>query len=166
MENVYLLLGGNLGDVAATFESARKEIGRRLGKLVAMSGLYESEPWGFESERMFLNQVLKVATEYSPEEIMQQLLEIELALGRTREKGKLTSRLIDLDLLFYGHRVIDQPQLQVPHPRLHLRRFTLMPLVEIAPEKVHPVLKKNMKELLDICPDHAPVIRIGDPSQD
>ncbi len=165
MNEAFLLLGGNLGDVALTFEKARRLISQRLGKVLSASSLYKSEPWGFESQEMFLNQVLKIAPGMDAERLMQQILDIELALGRQREKGKLTSRSIDLDLLFFNDLVIDQPHLQVPHPRLHLRRFTLMPLTEIAPEKVHPVLNKNMKQLLDVCPDHAPVIRLDDPSK-
>ncbi|MFO7978188.1 MAG: 2-amino-4-hydroxy-6-hydroxymethyldihydropteridine diphosphokinase [Bacteroidales bacterium] len=165
MNEAFLLLGGNLGDVAATFNKARTLVSERLGEVLSASSLYKSEPWGFESRDMFLNQVLKIVTDMDAETLMQQILDIEQALGRQREKGKLTSRFIDLDLLFFNDLVIDRPHLQVPHPRLHLRRFTLLPLAEITPEKVHPGLNKSVKELLDVCPDHTQVVRLDDPSQ-
>lgn len=157
----YLLLGGNLGDVPATFSRALRLINNRAGKVLLVSSLYQSKPWGFDSDDLFINQVIIVNTHLDAEELLLQLLEIETILGRKRRQGQITSRLIDIDILFFNNEIIDSPGLQVPHPRLHLRRFTMVPLAEIQPAMVHPVFKKTMAELLDVCPDKSKVTPLG-----
>ena len=160
MECCYILFGSNMGDKEALFAQACLLINNRCGRVVQVSAAYESEPWGFEAEEWFLNRVIVVETEKGPEEVLQQLLDIERELGRIRhpEIQGYTSRTADLDLLYFGHRVINTDTLTVPHPRLHLRRFALVPMCEMAPEWVHPVFGLTQQELLQQCPDEC-VIR-------
>lgn len=153
MFRVYLLLGGNLGDKSAIFSGAQAKLSEKIGKITTRSAVYETEPWGFESEDIFWNQVLELETSLSPEEILKQTQQIEMELGRIRNKRQYVSRLIDIDILFYGDQIIRQKNLIVPHPRLQERRFTLVPLCEIAPQLMHPVLQKTMKQLLEECTD-------------
>ena len=154
-ESVFVLLGSNLGDREHLVNQACNMIGERCGEIVAKSRLYESEPWGFKSEHWFLNQVVKIETSLSPDALMQTLLEIEKELGRDRitpHKGYV-SRPIDLDILYFGNEIIDTQMVVVPHPRLHQRRFTLLPLCDVAPDFVHPVMNKTNLQLLDECQD-------------
>ena len=155
LESVFVLLGSNLGDRELLVNQASKMIGERCGKIVAKSRLYESEPWGFKSEHWFLNQVVKVETAFSPDALMEVLLEIEKELGRDRSVPHegYVSRPMDLDILYFGNEIIDTQMVKAPHPRLHERRFTLLPLCDIAPDYVHPVMKKTNLQLLDECRD-------------
>ncbi len=159
-ESVFVLLGSNLGDREHLVNQACKMIGERCGKIVAESSLYESEPWGFQSEHWFLNQVVEVQTQLSPDEMMRQLLEIEKELGRDRSTPHegYVSRPMDLDILYWGEDLLVESQhVIVPHPRLHQRRFTLLPLCDIAPDYVHPIMKKTNLQLLDECQDNGKV---------
>ena len=162
MECCYILFGSNMGDKEALFAQACLLINNRCGQVVRVSAAYESEPWGFEAEEWFLNRVIVVETEKTPEELLQQLLDIERELGRIRhpEIQGYTSRTVDLDLLYFGQRVINTDSLTVPHPRLHLRRFALVPMCEVAPDFVHPVLQLTQAELLQQCPDEGLVRRL------
>ena len=154
-ESVFVLLGSNLGDRELLVNQASKMISERCGKIVAKSRLYESEPWGFKSEHWFLNQVVKIETALSPDDLMKELLEIEKELGRDRSVPHegYVSRPMDLDILYFGNEIIDTQMITAPHPRLHERRFTLLPLCDIAPDYVHPVMKKTNLKLLDECQD-------------
>ena len=154
-ESVFVLLGSNLGDRELLVNQACKMIGERCGEIVAKSRLYESEPWGFQSEHWFLNQVVELATSLSPDALMQSLLDIEKELGRDRTTphNGYVSRPIDLDILYFGNEIIETQLVTAPHPRLHQRRFTLLPLCDIAPDFVHPILKKTNLQLLDECQD-------------
>lgn len=155
MEQVFLELGGNQGDRWLLLARTKELISKRVGAITRESSVYETPPWGFESKDFFLNQVIQVATTLHPDALMQELQVIESSLGRIRGAQQYVSRSMDIDLLFYGNRIIQAENLQVPHPRLHLRNFVLVPMSEIAPDYVHPVLKKNMKELLAACSDEA-----------
>ena len=163
METCYLLFGSNLGDKESTFTQACTLINNRCGRITAVSSSYESEPWGFEAEEWFLNRVIVVETGYAPDVLLRQLLDIEAELGRVRhpEMSGYVSRTVDLDILYYGSRIVSQPDLTVPHPRLHLRRFALMPMCEVAPDFVHPVLKLTQRELLLRCPDNGTVRQVS-----
>ena len=154
-ERCYVLFGSNMGDKAAIFAKACHYINNRCGHVVKVSAAYESEPWGFEAEEWFLNRVIVVETGLSPMDLLQQLLDIERELGRVRhpEIEGYTSRTADLDLLYYGSRIVQTETLTVPHPRLHLRRFALVPLCELVPAFRHPIFKKTQEELLKQCPD-------------
>ena len=154
-ESVFILLGSNIGDRELLVNQACGMIGERCGKIIAESQMYESEPWGFRSEHWFLNQVIEIETLLSPNKLMQSLLAIESELGRDRSmphEGYI-SRPIDLDILYFGKRCITTDYVTTPHPRLHQRRFTLLPLCDIAPDFVHPLMKKTNRQLLEECQD-------------
>ena len=146
MNNVFLLLGSNLGDRRLLLQTAVTKIAERVGPVSEQSALYETQSWGKTGEPDFLNQVVFLKTQLSANKVLNEILEIETSMGRIRDE-KWGSRLIDIDILFYNNEVIKQNDLEVPHPNLHNRRFTLEPLVEIAPELVHPLLNKTMLEL-------------------
>jgi len=156
MAEAVVITGGNLGDVAGNLTAAREMIAAEAGKIVAESSVRDSAPWGFEAPERFLNQVLIVDTSLEPEEMLVRMLAIEKRLGRERPatttgaedaKKKYASRTMDIDLLFYGNRVIDTPALTLPHPRIAERMFVLDLLCEVIPGFRHPVLGKTMKEL-------------------
>ncbi len=154
MHTAYLLLGSNLGNKLAQLQNAREQIVAKVGAIVQSSSLYESEPWGFESEEWFVNQVLKVETTLAPEALLAINQQIEQALGRERKQtGHYESRTMDIDILFYDDVILQTDNLTIPHPHLHERRFTLLPLAEIAPSLQHPALKKNIATLLEECGD-------------
>jgi 2-amino-4-hydroxy-6-hydroxymethyldihydropteridine diphosphokinase len=153
---LYLLLGANLGDRIQSFIAARDLIGSRIGPILLASSLYETAPWGVPDQPSFLNQVLEVDTPLTPQEVLSGILEIEQELGRVRHE-RWTARMIDIDILYYDDLVIDITGLTIPHPRLHERRFTLAPLVEIAPRFFHPLLKKTNLQLLSDCTDESSV---------
>ena len=154
-ENVFILLGSNLGDRETLINQACKMMEEKCGEIVDKSSLYESEPWGFKSEQWFLNQVVVIDTVLQPDLLMNILLSIEKDLGRDRSvcHDGYVSRPIDLDILYYGDKIIETQMVTVPHPRLHERRFTLLPLCEIAPDFVHPLLKMTNMHLLELCMD-------------
>ncbi|WP_347156494.1 2-amino-4-hydroxy-6-hydroxymethyldihydropteridine diphosphokinase [Pontibacter chitinilyticus] len=152
MPKLYLLLGGNLGDRTLYLQQARTSITDRVGPITQTSKLYETAAWGKTDQPAFLNQVLEVETGLSPEQVLQRINVIEQELGRIRQEH-WGARVIDIDILFYDDLVLQTQRLTIPHPQLHLRRFTLMPLAEIAPNLDHPVLKRSIKQLLEDCAD-------------
>ncbi|MCD6179184.1 MAG: 2-amino-4-hydroxy-6-hydroxymethyldihydropteridine diphosphokinase [Bacteroidales bacterium] len=154
MHKITILLGSNQGNRRDLILRAIQLLETKLGKYLKASSIYESKAWGFEAETTFLNQVLIFETQLKPQEILQISLDIEKVLGRIRNTKGYASRTMDIDLLFYDNRIIEEANLQIPHPRLHLRRFTLEPLVEIIPNFIHPKFKKSMSELLQACPDN------------
>lgn len=156
MKQVILLLGGNLGTREVFLENARIQIKKKIGTILNISSLYESEPWGFEDENLFLNQAIKVNTDIGPMELMETILEIEKTIGRVRT-GKLTSRVVDIDILFYGNEKIDLASLIIPHPRIQDRLFALLPLVEITKNQVLPVLNKTAEQLIVECSDKSKI---------
>lgn len=159
MEKSYVLLGSNMGDRTSILEEARNMIEARCGKIIKISSLYESEPWGFVSDENFINQAICVETDLSAHELLRELLSIEIELGRDRSRHYETyvSRPIDLDVIYYGEMINDDRELILPHPRLQLRRFVLEPLCEIAPDFIHPVFKVSNKVLLERCCDDGKV---------
>ena len=158
--NVYLLLGSNLGNKFAALDQARKEIEAEFGHINKVSSVYEAEPWGFMSEQLFLNQVVLIDTNESPDIILDKILAIECKIGRDKEQHGSKSRIIDIDILLYGDEIINDPELTIPHPRMHLRNFALVPLNEIAPSKVHPMLHKTIEHIKSECPDKLMVKKV------
>jgi len=156
MGTAYLLTGSNLGDRASSLQKANALIVQSCGKIISYSSLYETAPWGLLEQPAFLNQAIAVETSLEPEELMQALLEIEAAMGRIRD-ARYGPRIIDLDILLYDQVIMEQPILRLPHPALPQRRFALTPLAEIAPALIHPVLQKNIQELLAECTDDSDV---------
>lgn len=160
MAKLFLLLGGNLGDKKQVFDKTLQKVTSRLGQISCKSGVYETEPWGFESDNLFWNQVVLVETSLKPVEILEEVKQIEKELGRVRHSKRYASRVIDLDLLFYDALILRTPSLELPHPRIAERRFVLAPLNEIAPGFIHPVLKKTVANLLSECPDQLKVRKL------
>jgi 2-amino-4-hydroxy-6-hydroxymethyldihydropteridine diphosphokinase len=159
MEKVYLGLGTNLGDRELNLRKAINNVNELIGSVVLVSSIYETEPVGFRSEEKFLNMVAEVDTMLKPSGVMDMILKAEALLGRVRKGNKYTSRIIDLDILLFGNRIIENDSLSVPHPMMHERRFVLIPLCEIAPDLVHPILEKIIKTLLSECQDKSSVIK-------
>lgn len=153
MNNIYILIGGNLGNREKIFSEAKKLIQHDIGKIAKTSSIYETQPWGFNSDKPFLNQVILIHTEYSAVKTLTLLLNIEKKLGRNRTSENYESRQIDLDILLFNDSTIYDEQLQVPHPRLHQRMFTLIPLNEIVPDKIHPLLNEKICTLMEKCSD-------------
>ncbi|MFM9056300.1 MAG: 2-amino-4-hydroxy-6-hydroxymethyldihydropteridine diphosphokinase [Bacteroidota bacterium] len=149
---VALLLGSNQGDAMGYLAEASKRIGISIGHIIAASEIYKTAPWGKTDQPEFLNQLLLVEVEQHPSEVMERILAIELEMGRIRDE-RWGPRIIDIDLLYAGSQVIDQPGLRIPHPALSQRRFALAPLSELIPDFIHPELGVSQRELLDRCND-------------
>lgn len=159
MNKAYLLIGGNVGDRHKNLEQAAQLIDGQAGKVVERSSVYETAAWGREDQPPFLNQVLHVETEFTPQALLQSILKAELEMGRVRME-KYGPRTIDIDILLYNDDSVETEDLIIPHPQMHLRRFALMPLAEIAASKIHPLLKKSIDELLLECPDELSVKKL------
>ncbi|MEO5890866.1 MAG: 2-amino-4-hydroxy-6-hydroxymethyldihydropteridine diphosphokinase [Ferruginibacter sp.] len=156
MNKAYLLLGSNMGNSHDQVKSAIQHIEKNTGKLIRKSGLYTTAAWGNTDQPDFLNQVIIIDTLLNPIETLQSILLIEKIMGRVRTT-KNAPRIIDIDILFFNKEIITQADLVVPHPEIQNRRFVLVPLNEISPRFKHPVLKKNIHQLLLDCPDHLDV---------
>ncbi len=159
MKEVYLLLGSNEGNREENLANCRKLIEFRCGEIINVSPVYETEAWGMKDQNSFLNQALAVRTGLSPTDLLAALKSIEKETGR-KKTVRWGPRIIDIDILFYSNEVFDLPGLIIPHPYLHERRFTLMPLNEISAEFVHPVLHKTIKVLLNECSDTSTAIKL------
>jgi len=146
MIDVFLLLGSNLGDRQAFLKNARDHIETGIAPIISVSSVYETQSWGKTDEPDYLNQVLYLKTNMAPRLLLEKILGIETLLGRRREE-KWGSRIIDIDILFYGQDIINETGLVIPHPELHKRMFTLEPLNELAPDFIHPVFKKRIFQL-------------------
>lgn len=152
LNTTYILLGTNLGERETNLAMARGHIGDKIGTIRYSSTIYETAAWGKEDQPDFLNQVIVLKTHLDPHSLLEKLLAIEVTLGRQR-KVKWGERIIDLDILFYENEIIEDEIITIPHPGIPFRRFTLLPLQEIAPKLIHPVLNKTIEELLSICTD-------------
>ncbi|KAB7729019.1 2-amino-4-hydroxy-6-hydroxymethyldihydropteridine diphosphokinase [Rudanella paleaurantiibacter] len=155
---LFLLLGANLGDRVQMLTQAQTRLVQSVGPLLGASGLYETAPWGVTDQPAYLNQVLELDTQLAPADVLTQTQAIEQALGRVRLQ-RWGARIIDIDLLYYADTVLQTDRLTLPHPLLHERRFTLVPLCELAPDFVHPVLGQTNAHLLQQCPDTGEVNR-------
>lgn len=153
MSRVILGLGSNIGDRRKNLKTAIGEIGNKIGNVVLFSSIYETEPWGFQTDNQFLNMILIADASLSPSGVLGRILMIEAELGRIRTEKQYSSRTIDIDILFFDDLILDELSLKIPHPLLHERRFVLEPLCEIAPGLVHPVLKLSLSTLLANCTD-------------
>lgn len=153
MNRAFLCLGGNLGNRLENIEKALISIEKKAGNIVQTSPIYETEAWGSKSKNTYLNLCTEIETDLSPQDLIKTLLQIEKEHGRKRTSNKNSDRTMDIDVLFYNNNIIDKPAIQIPHPRLHLRKFVLKPLSDIAPQLKHPVLKSTVKTLLKNCKD-------------
>ena len=160
MAEVYLLLGSNLGDRQRFINEAARLLQKRVGTVLKPSSIYETEPWGFTNKNNFLNQVLLVETSLNSYELLKIIKAIETKIGRIKKNQQYIPRCIDIDILFYNDEVYFSDDLVIPHPRLHDRMFTLVPLNEIAPEYLHPILKKTIRKLIYDCDDKLTVRKV------
>lgn len=152
MNEAYLLTGGNIPDRLNYLSRAREQIKKRCGRILNQSAIYETAAWGKEDQDNFLNQVLKIETRLNANDLLKAILQIEEDLGRKREI-KYGPRTIDIDILLFNDEIINQPGLKIPHPEMQNRRFVLVPLNEMAADKIHPVFRKKISQLLAECPD-------------
>lgn len=162
LNTVYLLFGGNLDNVKQSFLQATQKIDENVGVVFIESGIYKSPAWGFESTNDFLNQVIGVRTAHPAIAVLKKILAVEKQLGRVRDtsiKG-FSSRKIDIDILYFNDEIIDLPELTIPHNAISERKFTLLPLAEILPNFIHPVLNKTNQQLLHLTNDQSKVEKI------
>jgi len=159
MNRIFLSLGSNLGDRSQNLKKGVGLLEQLAGKPGAISSIYETEPWGCDSDLNFFNQVIELFTPLRPLPLLEVIHEIEIMCGRDRSAARYAPRTLDIDILLYGDSVIEFPDLVVPHPNLQERQFVLVPLAEIAPHVVHPILNKDMEELLQACSDDRKIIQ-------
>ena len=160
MNTAYLLTGGNLGNKKENLRKAKVLIEKICGPVIDTSPVYETAAWGVEYQPSYYNQVLKINTALTPQELLRKLQSIEKKMGRVRTI-KYAPRIIDIDILLFGQMVIHNEHLTVPHPQLPYRRFALTPLADVAPNFFHPVLQKTIAQLLVECEDPLPVHKIN-----
>lgn len=150
-----------MGDSEEVFCSATEEIASFVGDVIQSSSLFETEAWGFDTENLFLNQVVVVDTDKSAHECLRLTQSIEQQLGRVRHKERYSSRIIDIDLLFFNSDIINTPDLEIPHPRIQERNFVLQPLNELMSDYLHPVLEKKISTILEECTDDCKVYELS-----
>lgn len=156
MNSVFLIVGGNLGNRKKNLQTAATFINEQVGTIIQSSKIYETEPWGLTDQPAFYNQVHLVKSNLDAQTVIETILKIEKKMGRIRTV-KNAARIIDIDILFFNEEIINEPNLIIPHREISNRRFVLMPLNEIAPLMIHPVLKENISELLSTCKDQLKV---------
>ena len=150
MHKTYLSAGGNLNNTTEKFEQLFSLLQSRVGEILLKSSYYQSDAWGFTSEYPFINIALCLQTELSPFELLKETQQIEKELGRTQKTTtSYQDRTMDIDIIFYDNQIIKTENLEIPHPKMHLRDFVLNPLNEICPNFIHPILKKNIKQLFE-----------------
>ena len=159
MAEVYLLLGSNMGDMLQHLAKAKTLLAERRGVLKAQSYIYETAAWGNTEQQSFYNQAVGIETTLAPADLLVAVKAIEKEVGRV-ETVHWGPRIIDIDIILYGTEITDLPQLKIPHPYMHQRRFTLMPLADIAAQAVHPIYNRTVAELLAACDDTSEVVRI------
>ena len=159
MSTAFLGIGTNLGDREKNLVDAVAATEEFIGSILRSSSVYETEPWGFDSNDSFLNLVVKAETDLDPEGVLGRIFMIEKSFGRVRGEDRYSSRVIDIDILFFDELVLKTATLEVPHPELHKRKFVLVPLCEIEPDLIHPVLNQTVSSLLKNCEDSGKVTR-------
>lgn len=161
MHLVFLSLGSNLGRRKTNMRKAVGLLESLPGSILELSSMYETEPWGCDNPVNFYNQAVKLSTTLSPVALLDQLHQIEKECGRVSSVQRFVPRKMDLDILLYDQLIIMAENLMIPHPLMSERKFVLVPLDEIAPEVIHPVLNKTIHQLLSACRDSKQVFRIG-----
>jgi len=156
LTEVILHLGTNIGFRDINLELTRIMISNHIGVIKEQSKLYNTAAWGIKEQSDFLNQALLCSSKLNPQEILAQIHNIEAKMGRKRQK-KWGPRIIDIDIIFYGEEIIENPNLKIPHPQLTNRNFVLIPLLDICPDKVHPVHSQTIRQLAEACNDSSEV---------
>ncbi len=162
MSELYLSIGGNLGNREKTLIECKAYINQHIGNIEKESSVYESEAWGFSHSNNFYNQALLVETLLSPQETLSKISWIETKMGRTRNAQKeqaYEARIIDIDILLYNKEIITTQSLIIPHPHMSKRNFVMMPMKEIAPKLIHPVLNISMQSLQEQCTDNSKIVK-------
>ena len=152
MSKVYLSIGSNKGNRSVLINKAIDEIEKKVGIIISRSSIYQSKSWGFDSND-FYNLCLLIDTDIMPKSLLINLKRIEKSMGREDVDGSYSDRLIDIDILFYDNITTDSEDLKIPHPKIEIRKFVLVPMLEIADDYVHPILNKTIKELYNECSD-------------
>jgi 2-amino-4-hydroxy-6-hydroxymethyldihydropteridine diphosphokinase len=160
MNTAYLLIGGNMGDREKNLQEAKELISHSCGEILKTSSTYETEAWGNTNQPAFLNQAIELSTLLNARQLIRRLLKTEKMMGRVR-KEKFGPRTIDIDILFFNDEIINLRFLKIPHPEIQNRRFALVPLTEINPSLLHPVLKKTTRLLLKECKDELAVRKLN-----
>jgi len=160
MHQVFLGIGGNIGNKRTNFDKVYTHITNGLGEIVKHSSVYETPPWGFEADERFWNQVLLVETQLAPIEILQKVKEIESKFERKSDNQRYASREMDIDILYYDDLFLETENLIIPHPRIHQRKFVLVPLNEIAPDFKHPLLRFTSMQMLENCKDSSVILKL------
>mgnify|MGYP000215218258 CR=1 FL=1 len=164
MHKVFLGIGGNIGDKLENFTRVYQLIEKKLGKIAVKSSVYETPPWGFHSDNMFWNQAVCIDTVLEAEELLWRIREIEEMFGLKLGDERFTDRKMDLDILYFDDEFFETKDLIIPHPRIHERKFVLVPLVEIAPEFKHPLRRMNHLTLLENCRDKSIIRKVNFPT--
>ena len=160
MHKVFLGIGGNIGNKQQNFTKVEDLIEKRLGKILLKSSVYETPPWGFNAEENFWNQVLLIETKFLAEELLWRTKEIEDQFYRQERDVRYSSREMDIDMLYYDDIFMETDKLILPHPRLHQRKFVLVPLVEIAPDFKHPLFRLTSMQMLENCKDESIIKKV------
>ncbi len=161
MHKIYCSLGSNLGDRQNHLKRGIECLKQEKIMIVDQSSIYETSPWGVESQDMYLNQVIELETEISPKELIEICQNCERKVGRNSDQGHMQARVLDIDIVFYGDQIISNPEIEIPHPRMHQRMFVLIPLLELDEDFVHPVSGKAVWELYNECRDDSEVLLYG-----
>ena len=152
MSKVYLSIGSNKGNRSVLINKAIDEIEKKIGVIISRSSIYQSKSWGFDSND-FYNLCLLIHTDIMPKSLLINLKKIEKSMGREDIDGSYSDRFIDIDILLYDNIIIDSEDLKIPHPKIEIRKFVLVPMLEIADDYLHPILNKTIKELDNDCSD-------------
>lgn len=161
MHKVFLGIGGNIGDREKNFVRCIELIEKRLGKIILLSPVYETPPWGFSSENNFWNRVICCETNFEPKALLKEIHKIETLFGRDRKNDGYNAREMDIDILYFDDIIIKSNSLVIPHPLIHERLFVLKPLADIAPDVIHPVLQKNSLQMLESCKDTSVINKVN-----
>ena len=159
MSNVYIILGSNLGDQLSNLQEACYFLKAKSIKVIASSPIYRTKAWGNVNQDDFLNVILNVETKLDANQLLNELLAIEILMGRVRGQLQWMPRLIDIDILYFNDEIIQLPNLKIPHPYIAERRFTLIPLNDLAPNFIHPKLNLSNNKLLQKCVDKSEVVK-------
>ncbi|MBU0697420.1 MAG: 2-amino-4-hydroxy-6-hydroxymethyldihydropteridine diphosphokinase [Bacteroidetes bacterium] len=160
MSRVFLSIGGNLGDRFENFNLTLANISEHIGIIKKQSSIYETKAWGKENQPDYLNMVLEVETIFLPEKLLKMTQQIEINLGRVRYE-KWDARTIDIDILFYDNEIVNLDYLKIPHPLINIRKFVLLPMLEIAADFIHPVLNQSIKNMYLSCTDDLAVNKLN-----
>ena len=159
MSKVYLSIGSNKGNRSVLINKAIDEIDKKIGKIISRTSIYQSKSWGFDSND-FYNLSLLIDTDIEPKSLLINLKKIEKSMGREDIDGSYSDRFIDIDILFYDNIIIDSEDLKIPHPKIEIRKFVLIPMLEIADDYVHPILNKTIRQLDNECDDQGIPLKI------